>query len=207
MVNVAFQLGDQVNEDLEYSPKFSSIAYDSLLIMGMGGSGVAGDVLSLLSSEVSSKNIIVRKTYSIPKKTLEASTAMKLSSKDANGKISAKIAKSVNIIDCLFVVTDIFSLALERSSFPRPDIIGLTSGVFSSEEFGRIKISFNDSFGTKWASACPNIDFPVPGAPISSMCLRCFAAFLIKDTARVWPIILCTNSCGTFKEDVSLKLI
>jgi len=71
MVNVAFQLGDQVNEDLEYSPKFSSIAYDSLLIMGMGGSGVAGDVLSLLSSEVSSKNIIVRKTYSIPKKTLE----------------------------------------------------------------------------------------------------------------------------------------
>ena len=68
MVNVAFQLGNQVNEDLEYSPKVSSIAYDSLLIMGMGGSGVAGDVLSLLSSEVSSKNIIVRKTYSIPKK-------------------------------------------------------------------------------------------------------------------------------------------
>ncbi len=71
MVNVAFQLGDQVNEDLECSPSINSIAYDSLLIMGMGGSGVSGDVLSLLSSEVSSKNIIVRKTYSIPKKILE----------------------------------------------------------------------------------------------------------------------------------------
>ena len=71
MVNVAFQLGDQVNEDLEFSTNISSISYDSLLIMGMGGSGVSGDVLSLLSNEVSSKNIIVRKTYSIPEKILE----------------------------------------------------------------------------------------------------------------------------------------
>jgi len=71
MVNVAFQLGDQVNEDLEFSTNISSISYDSLLIMGMGGSGVSGDVLSLLSNEVSSKNVIVRKTYSIPEKILE----------------------------------------------------------------------------------------------------------------------------------------
>ena len=71
MVNVAFQLGDQVNEDLEVSSNSTSISYDSLLIMGMGGSGVSGDVLSLLSNEVSSKNIIVRKTYSIPEKILE----------------------------------------------------------------------------------------------------------------------------------------
>ena len=71
MVNVAFQLGDQVNEDLEFSTNLTSISYDSLLIMGMGGSGVSGDVLSLLSNEVSSKNIIVRKTYSIPEKILE----------------------------------------------------------------------------------------------------------------------------------------
>ena len=61
MVNVAFELGNQVKEDLEYSPNIDSIEYDSLLVMGMGGSGVSGDVLSLLSGEVSSKNIIVRK--------------------------------------------------------------------------------------------------------------------------------------------------
>ena len=71
MVNVAFDLGDQVKEDLEYSSNINLIEYDSLLVMGMGGSGVAGDVLSLLSSEVSSKNIIVRKAYSIPKKLTE----------------------------------------------------------------------------------------------------------------------------------------
>ena len=66
MVNVAFELGNQVNEELEYSENLDSIKYDSLLIMGMGGSGVAGDVYCLLSDETTSKNVMVRKTYSIP---------------------------------------------------------------------------------------------------------------------------------------------
>ena len=68
MVNVAFQLGNQTLEELEYSKNIDSIQYDSLLIMGMGGSGVSGDVLSLISNEVSSKKITVRKSYSIPKR-------------------------------------------------------------------------------------------------------------------------------------------
>jgi len=71
MVNVAFELGNQVQEELEFSENIDSIQYDSLLIMGMGGSGVSGDVLSLISNEVSSKKITVRKTYSIPKKIME----------------------------------------------------------------------------------------------------------------------------------------
>ncbi len=71
MVNVAFELGNQTKEKLEYSKNIDSIKYDSLLVMGMGGSGVAGDVLSLLSNEVSIKNITVRKSYSVPKKLIE----------------------------------------------------------------------------------------------------------------------------------------
>ena len=71
MVNVAFELGNQVQEELEYSKNIDSIQYDSLLITGMGGSGISGDVLSLLSNEVSTKSIIVRKSYSIPKKIKE----------------------------------------------------------------------------------------------------------------------------------------
>ncbi len=71
MVNVAFELGNQTKEELECSNNIDSIEYDSLLVMGMGGSGVAGDVLSLLSNQVSSKNIIVRKSYSVPKKLIE----------------------------------------------------------------------------------------------------------------------------------------
>ena len=71
MVNVAFELGNQTKEKLEYSKNIDSIKYDSLLVMGMGGSGVAGDVLSLLSNEISIKNITVRKSYSVPKKLIE----------------------------------------------------------------------------------------------------------------------------------------
>tara|TARA_B100001996_G_scaffold30130_1_gene22946 strand:+ start:1638 stop:2633 length:996 start_codon:yes stop_codon:yes gene_type:complete len=71
MVNVAFDLGNQTKEKLEYSKNIDSIKYDSLLVMGMGGSGVAGDVLSLLSNEISIKNITVRKSYSVPKKLIE----------------------------------------------------------------------------------------------------------------------------------------
>ena len=71
MVNVAFELGNQVQEELKFSENIDSIQYDSLLIMGMGGSGVAGDVLSLLSNEVSSKKINVRNSYSVPKKIME----------------------------------------------------------------------------------------------------------------------------------------
>jgi len=71
MVNIAFELGNQTKEEIQYSKNIDSIMYESLLVMGMGGSGVAGDVLSLLSNEISSKNIIVRKSYSIPKKIIE----------------------------------------------------------------------------------------------------------------------------------------
>ena len=39
--------------------------------MGMGGSGVAGDVMKLLSNEISDKNIIVLKDYSIPKQVIK----------------------------------------------------------------------------------------------------------------------------------------
>ena len=38
--------------------------------MGMGGSGIAGDVMKILSNEISDKNIIVRKDYSIPKQII-----------------------------------------------------------------------------------------------------------------------------------------
>ena len=71
MVNVAFELGNQTKEELEFSNNIDSLHYDTLLVMGMGGSGVSGDVLSLLSREVSSKNVIVNKSYTVSKKIIE----------------------------------------------------------------------------------------------------------------------------------------
>ena len=71
MVNVAFELGNQTKEELEFSNNIDSLRYDTLLVIGMGGSGVSGDVLSLLSREVSSKNIIVNKSYTVSKKIMD----------------------------------------------------------------------------------------------------------------------------------------
>ena len=64
------QLWNQLQGSLDTSEKINTIKYDTLLVMGMGGSGIAGDVLKLISNSVSKKDIIVRKTYSIPEQIL-----------------------------------------------------------------------------------------------------------------------------------------
>ena len=71
MTNVAYELGNQLKEKLISSDNVSSISYESLLIMGMGGSGVAGDVLKLFSNSQVSTEITVIKNYSIPKNLIE----------------------------------------------------------------------------------------------------------------------------------------
>ena len=70
MLNVAFDLKNQIISKLEFSSNLENFSYENLLIMGMGGSGVAGDVMKVLSDEISNKNIIVRKNYSIPKQII-----------------------------------------------------------------------------------------------------------------------------------------
>ena len=70
MLNVAFDLKNQIISKLEFSSNLDNFPHDNLLIMGMGGSGVAGDVMKVLSNEISDKNIIVRKDYSIPKQII-----------------------------------------------------------------------------------------------------------------------------------------
>ena len=64
MLNVAFDLKNQIISKLEFSSNLENFPHENLLIMGMGGSGVAGDVMKVLSDETSNKNIIVRKDYS-----------------------------------------------------------------------------------------------------------------------------------------------
>ena len=58
MLNVAFDLKNQIISKLEFSSNLENFPHENLLIMGMGGSGVAGDVMKVLSDEISNKNII-----------------------------------------------------------------------------------------------------------------------------------------------------
>ena len=48
MLEHVLNLGNQLKTDLETSEGFSSVDYERILIVGMGGSGVAGDVLKLI---------------------------------------------------------------------------------------------------------------------------------------------------------------
>ena len=66
MIEHVLDLGNQLKKELETSTDFVVDSYDDLLIVGMGGSGVAGDVLKLILNETSQINVEVRKAYGIP---------------------------------------------------------------------------------------------------------------------------------------------
>lgn len=63
-------LGNQLLETLEKSSNFKSIQTQDVLIVGMGGSGVAGDVLKLAFDCYTEVNATVVKTYNIPQNLL-----------------------------------------------------------------------------------------------------------------------------------------
>ena len=67
MLEHVFNLGNQLKTDLEVSQGFTSIDYDRILIVGMGGSGVAGDVLKLILNKHTNIDVEVRKTYNLTK--------------------------------------------------------------------------------------------------------------------------------------------
>ena len=66
MIEHVLDLGNQLKKELETSTDFVIDSYNDLLIVGMGGSGVAGDVLKLVLNENTQINVEVRKAYGIP---------------------------------------------------------------------------------------------------------------------------------------------
>ncbi len=66
MIEHVLDLGNQLKKDLETSSDFVVDSYNDLLIVGMGGSGIAGDVLKLILNDTTQINVEVRKAYGIP---------------------------------------------------------------------------------------------------------------------------------------------
>ena len=66
MIEHVLDLGNQLKKQLETSTDFEIDSYNDLLIVGMGGSGVVGDVLKLVLNETTHINVEVRKAYGIP---------------------------------------------------------------------------------------------------------------------------------------------
>ena len=71
MLDHVLNLGNQLSADLVKSDNFPKFNYDRILVVGMGGSGVAGDVLKLILNKYSPLDIEVHKTYKITKKHIE----------------------------------------------------------------------------------------------------------------------------------------
>ena len=67
MLEHVLNLGNQLKSDLEISEELTSIDYDRILIVGMGGSGIAGDVLKLILNQHTNIDVEVRKTYNLSK--------------------------------------------------------------------------------------------------------------------------------------------
>ena len=66
MIEHVLDLGNQLKKELETSSDFEVQSYKDLLIVGMGGSGVSGDVLKLILNDTTQINVEVRKAYGIP---------------------------------------------------------------------------------------------------------------------------------------------
>ena len=72
MLEHVLNLGNQLKTDLDTSEGFSSVDYEKIVIVGMGGSGVAGDVLKLILNQHTNIDVEVRKTYNLTKTQIAA---------------------------------------------------------------------------------------------------------------------------------------
>ena len=93
MLEHVLNLGNQLKTDLEISEGFTSIDYDRILIVGMGGSGVAGDVLKLILNQHTNIDVEVRKTYNLSKTHIASRPFCLFISYSGNTEETVSVAK------------------------------------------------------------------------------------------------------------------
>ena len=93
MLEHVLNLGNQLKSDLEISEELTSIDYDRILIVGMGGSGIAGDVLKLILNEHTNIDVEVRKTYNLTKTHIASRPFCLFISYSGNTEETVSVAK------------------------------------------------------------------------------------------------------------------
>ena len=93
MLEHVLNLGNQLKTDLDTSEGFSSVDYEKIVIVGMGGSGVAGDVLKLILNQYTNINVEVRKTYNLTKTQIAARPFCLFISYSGNTEETISVAK------------------------------------------------------------------------------------------------------------------
>ncbi len=93
MLEHVLNLGNQLKTDLQTSEGFTTVDYERILIVGMGGSGVAGDVLKLILNKHTSIDVEVRKTYNLTKNQIAARPFCLFISYSGNTEETISVAK------------------------------------------------------------------------------------------------------------------
>ena len=93
MLEHVLNLGNQLKTDLDTSEGFTSVDYQKIVIVGMGGSGVAGDVLKLILNQYTNIDVEVRKTYNLTKTQIAARPFCLFISYSGNTEETISVAK------------------------------------------------------------------------------------------------------------------
>lgn len=93
MLEHVLNLGNQLKTDLKTSEGFTSVNYERILIVGMGGSGIAGDVLKLILNQHTNIDVEVSKTYNLSKPQIATRPFCLFISYSGNTEETVSVAK------------------------------------------------------------------------------------------------------------------
>ena len=93
MLEHVLNLGNQLKTDLKTSEGFTSVNYERILIVGMGGSGIAGDVLKLILNQHTNIDVEVSKTYNLSKTQIATRPFCLFISYSGNTEETVSVAK------------------------------------------------------------------------------------------------------------------
>ena len=136
MIEHVLDLGNQLKKDLETSNDFEVDSYKDLLIIGMGGSGVAGDVLKLVLNETTQINVEVRKTYGIPRTIAERRPKCLFISYSGNTEETLKAVNDAIKYDLDWSVISSGGQLLELASENKKQYVKVPTGLQPRAAFG-----------------------------------------------------------------------
>ena len=93
MLEHVLNLGNQLKTDLKTSEEFTSVNYERILIVGMGGSGIAGDVLKLILNQHTNIDVEISKTYNLSKPQIATRPFCLFISYSGNTEETVSVAK------------------------------------------------------------------------------------------------------------------
>ena len=136
MIEHVLDLGNQLKKDLETSNDFEVDSYKDLLIIGMGGSGVAGVVLKLVLNETTQINVEVRKTYGIPRTIAERRPKCLFISYSGNTEETLKAVNDAIKYDLDWSVISSGGQLLELASENKKQYVKVPTGLQPRAAFG-----------------------------------------------------------------------